>query len=100
MCAIFLKTGDDDAVDAGVGFSSVPRSLNTMRRTLDTKSDSPTDRSLGSGSQGPQPLLWYTIQLGNLTRVDVACSPYSPGTDSFMSENFSESFINESVQMP
>ena len=55
MCAIFSKTGDDDAVDAAGGFSSVPRSLNTMRRTLDTKSDSPTDRSLGSGDFNTPP---------------------------------------------
>ena len=55
MCAIFLNTGDDDAVDAAGGASSVPRSLNTMRRTLDTKSDSPTDRSLGSGDFNAPP---------------------------------------------
>ena len=74
MCAIFSKTGDDDAVDAGVGFSSVPRSLNTMRRTLDTKSDSPTDRSLGSGSQVPRPSC-VPSELENLTRVRGTLTP-------------------------
>ena len=66
MCAIFSKTGDDYDDNAAVGFSSVPRSLNTMRRTLDTKSDSPTDRSLGSGSQVPRPSC-VPSELGNLT---------------------------------
>ena len=74
MCAIFSKTGDDYDDNTAVGLSSVPRSLNTMRRTLDTKSDSPTDRSLGSGSQVLQPSC-VPSELENLTRVRGTLTP-------------------------